>query len=245
VTKAPRVVSLVPSVTETLLAWDVVPVAVTRFCEAPGVLTVGGTKNPDLAAIQALTPDLVVVDKEENRLGDAEWLEANGMVLHVTHVRTLDDVEPTLTALARAVGRSAEVPSPAPPGLQTALQTTPPDVERVRAWVPIWRRPWMSISAATYGSSILAAAGIDNVCADAADPYPRMTLEEAAGLGPDVVLAPSEPYAFGERHRTELETVAPLIFVDGQDLFWWGSRTLAALARLRQLRQLAVGLSGR
>ena len=131
-TKAPRVVSLVPSVTETLLAWDVVPVAVTRFCEAPGVLTVGGTKNPDLAAIQALTPDLVVMDKEENRLGDAEWLEANGMVLHVTHVRTLDDVEPTLTALARAVGRSAEVPSPAPPGLQTALQTTPPDVERVR-----------------------------------------------------------------------------------------------------------------
>ena len=72
-----------------------------------------------------------------------------------------------------------------------------------------------------------------------------MTLEEAAGLGPDVVLAPSEPYAFGERHRTELETVAPLIFVDGQDLFWWGSRTLAALGRLRQLRQLAVGLSGR
>ena len=67
-----RVVSLVPSVTETLLAWDVVPVAVTRFCEAPGVLTVGGTKNPDLAAIQALSPDLVVMDKEENRLGDAE-----------------------------------------------------------------------------------------------------------------------------------------------------------------------------
>jgi ABC-type Fe3+-hydroxamate transport system substrate-binding protein len=245
-TQPRRVVSLVPSVTETLLAWGVVPVGVTRFCEAPGVPTVGGTKNPDLAAIQALSPDLVVMDKEENRVGDAEWLAANGMVVHVTHVRTLDDVASTLAALAGAVGRPATVPPPAPPGrqtaLQTALQTAPPGLKRRRAWVPIWRRPWMSISAATYGSSILAAAGIDNVCADAPDPYPHMTLEEAAGLSPDVVLAPSEPYAFGERHRAELETVAPVLFVDGQDLFWWGSRTPAALGRLQQL---AEGASGR
>ncbi|HLY83760.1 MAG TPA: helical backbone metal receptor, partial [Acidimicrobiales bacterium] len=62
-----RVVSLVPSVTETLLAWGVVPLAVTRFCEQPDLPTVGGTKDPDLGAIVALRPDLVVVDREENR----------------------------------------------------------------------------------------------------------------------------------------------------------------------------------
>jgi ABC-type Fe3+-hydroxamate transport system substrate-binding protein len=238
VTEAPRVVSLVPSVTETLLAWGVVPIGVTRFCEAPGVPALGGTKNPDLAAIQALSPDLVVMDKEENRIGDAEWLEANGMTVHATHVRTLDDVAPTLAALAAALGWPLAAPPLDPAGPETA----PPDLKRRRAWIPIWRRPWMSINAATYGSSILAAAGIDNVCADARDPYPRLTLEEAAGLSPDVVLAPSEPYAFGERHRTELEAVAPVLFVDGQDLFWWGSRTPAALGRLRQL---AVGEPGR
>jgi hypothetical protein len=48
-------------------------------------------------------------------------------------------------------------------------------------------------------------------------------------------MAPSEPYPFKERHRTELEGVAPVVFVDGQDLFWWGSRTPAARARLAQL----------
>jgi ABC-type Fe3+-hydroxamate transport system substrate-binding protein len=232
-TQARRVVSLVPSITETLLAWGVVPVAVTRFCEAPGLPTVGGTKNPDLAAIQALSPDLVVMDKEENRAADAEWLQAKGVVVHVTHVLTLDDVEPTLATLSGAVGHPARVPWPVRPALDPAPLS--PNVARLRAWVPIWRRPWMSINGATYGSSILAAAGIDNVCAAAADPYPAMTLEEAADLHPDVVLAPSEPYAFGERHRAELEAVAPVIFVDGQDLFWWGSRTPKALDRLRQL----------
>ena len=59
-----RVVSLVPSLTDTLLAWDVVPVAVTRFCEQPHLRPVGGTKDPDIGAIVALGPDLVVVNDE-------------------------------------------------------------------------------------------------------------------------------------------------------------------------------------
>ena len=49
-----RVVSLVPSVTETLLAWDVVPIAVTRFCEHPELPHVGGTKDPDVDRIVSL-----------------------------------------------------------------------------------------------------------------------------------------------------------------------------------------------
>jgi ABC-type Fe3+-hydroxamate transport system substrate-binding protein len=153
-------------------------------------------------------------------------------VVHVTHVRAVDDVNPTLARLAEAVGR----PHPAP-GFDGAIAGAAMAAGDVvaRAWVPIWRRPWMTINGTTYGSSILAAAGIGNICADAPDPYPRLSLEAAAALYPDVVLAPSEPYAFVERHRSELSVVAPVVFVDGQDLFWWGSRTPAALARLRQL----------
>jgi ABC-type Fe3+-hydroxamate transport system substrate-binding protein len=234
-----RVVSLVPSVTETLLAWGVAPVAVTRFCEAPGVPTVGGTKNPDVDAIVVLRPDLVVMDKEENRADDADALEASGLTVHVTHVRAMQDVAPTLAELASALGLSG-VPGdpvdrlgpldPLDPLDQPLAASTGP-----RAWVPIWRRPWMTISGATYGSSILTAAGIVNVYEDATDPYPTVTLEAVADLHPDVVLAPSEPYPFAERHRSQLEAVAPAVFVDGQDLFWWGSRTGAAVARLRQL----------
>jgi hypothetical protein len=98
-----RVVSLVPSVTETLLAWDVPVVACTRFCEQPTLPHVGGTKDPDVAAIVALAPDLVVVDREENRRVDAERLIAEGVAVHVTHVVDVDGVPPMLQQLALAV----------------------------------------------------------------------------------------------------------------------------------------------
>ena len=211
--------------------------AVTRFCEAPGVPTVGGTKNPDVAAIAALSPDLVVMDKEENRVDDAEALQASGVTVHVTHVRAVEDVAPTL---ARPGGRRRAGGDPRPrhrPGAGAGAggQRAARLGADLAAAVDDDQRRHLR-------SSILAAAGIGNVCEDAADPYPTVTLEAAAGLRPDVVLAPSEPYPFAERHRAELEAVAPVVFVDGQDLFWWGSRTPAALARLRQL---AAGVASR
>jgi ABC-type Fe2+-enterobactin transport system substrate-binding protein len=65
-------------------------------------------------------------------------------------------------------------------------------------------------------------------------------LESVRARNPDVVLAPSEPYPFKERHRAELESIAPTFFVDGKDLFWWGERTRRAMERLAdQLRAVA------
>ena len=90
------------------------------------------------------------------------------------------------------------------------------------------------MSGGTYGSSLLAAAGVHNVFAAARDRYPTVTLDEARAAGPDVVLAPSEPYPFAARHVPQLEEVAPVVLIDGQDLFWWGTRTPGALARLRE-----------
>jgi ABC-type Fe3+-hydroxamate transport system substrate-binding protein len=232
-----RVISLVPSVTETLLAWSVRPLAVTRFCEQPGFPTVGGTKNPDIAAITAMHPCLVVVDREENRAEDASALAAAGIPLHVLHVRAVADVGPALRGLAERLGLAGTV-------LATigrhededgAEERAKPPAARRRAFIPIWRRPWMSINAGTYGSSVLEAAGVDNVLSDEESTYPTVDLATVASKRPDVVLAPSEPYAFSERHRRELETVAPVVFVDGKDLFWWGARTPGALERLRRL----------
>jgi ABC-type Fe3+-hydroxamate transport system substrate-binding protein len=218
-----RVVSLVPSVTETLLAWGVTPVAVTRFCEQPALPHVGGTKDPDVAAVVALAPDLVVLNEEENRKEDADALAAAGLDLEVLTVRSVADVTTALAGLARRLGLEApEVPGP-PPAPPPAVAT---------AFVPIWRRPWMACGEDTYGSSVLAHLGIANVLAGRPERYPSATLDEVAALAPDVVLAPSEPYPFGERHVAELSAVAPVELVDGQDLFWWGVRTPAALARL-------------
>ena len=218
-----RVVSLVPSVTESLLTWGIEPIAVTRFCEQPSLRHVGGTKNPAIDEIIELRPDLVVMDEEENRIEDADALRSAGLAVHVTAVRSVADVGPTLTALAAALEVDAR--KLRRPEASIALSR--------RAFVPIWRRPYMTINGDTYGSSLLAAIGVANVVASSPDRYPTVALEEARAMSPDVVLAPTEPYAFDERHRAELEAVAPVRFVDGRDLFWWGTRTPAALERLK------------
>jgi hypothetical protein len=93
----------------------------------------------------------------------------------------------------------------------------------------------MTLSADTYGSSVLDAVGLVNVFADDPDRYPTVTLDDAAALRPDLVLAPSEPYPFRHRHLDELCAVADDVrLVDGKDLFWWGVRTAGALERLAQ-----------
>jgi ABC-type Fe3+-hydroxamate transport system substrate-binding protein len=90
----------------------------------------------------------------------------------------------------------------------------------------------MTMSGGTYGSSLLERLGVGNVFSEAASRYPEVGLEEVAARRPDVVLLPTEPYPFKERHIAELSDVAPAVLVDGQDLFWWGTRTPAALDRL-------------
>ncbi len=225
-----RVVSLVPSVTESLLALGCRPVACTRFCEQPALPTVGGTKDPDLAAIVALAPDLVVMDDEENRREDADALVAAGVPIHVTSVHAVEDVAPTLAALAAACGLPP--PDPWPP-------FPPPPVPAVPAFVPIWRDrtggevSWMAVGGGTYGSSLLEHVGVADVFGIDDGRYPSCDLAAVVSRRPAVVLAPSEPYPFGPRHVPELEAIAPVALVDGQDLFWWGTRTPAAMARLR------------
>jgi hypothetical protein len=101
----------------------------------------------------------------------------------------------------------------------------------------------MALGVPTYGSSLLDVLGIDNVVAREA--YAEVALAEASERRPDLVLAPSEPYPFRERHRAELAAVAPVVFVDGRDLFWWGSRTHAALGRLDAIIDEARAPRGR
>jgi ABC-type Fe3+-hydroxamate transport system substrate-binding protein len=223
------VVSLVPSVTETLVAWGIEPVACTRFCGRPGTPVVGGTKDPDVAAIVALAPDLVVMEAEENRREDHEALVEAGLEVLALHVRAVADVDTAMAALAAAVGARWE---PVAPGLVVGRP-----LAGLRVFVPIWRRPYVALGAPTYGSSVLGLLGADNVCGDLG-PYPRVALADVAGRRPDLVVAPDEPYPFGERHRPELARVAPVRFVDGRDLFWWGVRTPAAV------RRLATALAG-
>lgn len=217
-----RVVSLVPSVTETLSTWGLEPIACTRFCERPDLPHVGGTKNPDVDAIVALRPDLVVVDRQENRREDAEALRHAGVRLVTLDVCSLDGLASELATLADAVGLDI-----APDSVPSA-----PAPLDVRAFVPIWRRPWMTIGASTYGSTLLTHIGVVNVGAGLHGDYPTVDVGWVRGTAPDLVLVPSEPYDFTDEHLAELAATAPPVRVDGRDLFWWGARTPAAVHRL-------------
>ena len=226
-----RVVSLVPSSTETLLALGADVVACTRFCEQPDLPHVGGTKNPDVDAIVGLAPDLVVLDREENRVEDHDALVAAGLDVFVSDVTTV-------AAGLAVVGELADASSLDRPDPVDVIEPAAPP--RRRAFVPIWRRPWMTISAATYGASVLDHLGIDVIPTGAGAAYPTVELADLPSHDPEIVLVPSEPYEFGDAHLAELSDALPgvaVIRVDGQDLFWWGTRTPGALRRLSdQLR---------
>lgn len=219
-----RVVSLVPSATETLVALGVAPVACTRFCDRPGTSTVGGTKDPDVGAVVALEPDLVVVNDEENRREDADALRAAGLTLHSMSPRAVADVPAAVDGLADRVG--------VPPPRLTVPAAVPPVGSSVAF---VWRRPWMVQANDTYGASVLAHLGWPSVGMPGTDRYPRVALADVAALAPDLVVLPSEPYPFGPRHVPAIAEALPgsrVALVDGRDLYWWGIRTPAALGRL-------------
>ncbi|HTE05651.1 MAG TPA: helical backbone metal receptor [Planctomycetota bacterium] len=233
-----RIVSLVPSTTESLAALGVAARVVgrTRYCVHPapwvdGVRAVGGTKDPDLAAIAALAPDLIVVNREENKPAHFPALEALAP-LHVGYPRDVDGALADLRALAARVGAEAEGAALierielARQRMQAALRPSPGAAPpRFRYAYLIWRRPWMSVNGDTFIHALLAEAGGENVCAAAAERYPQLTLDELRAADPEVLLLASEPYPFEEEHAPEFGPLALRCqLVDGELLSWHGAR---------------------
>ncbi len=242
-----RVVSLVPSLTEAVAALGAPDdlVGVTRYCThgAPaGATRVGGTKNPDVAAVRALAPDLILGNTEENRLVDLQALRDAGLAVWETFPRTVADVGPLLVELAERLGRPG-----ADAGIVETLEAALADAADRRPRTPvlaltlIWRKPWMALGPDTFADDLLARCGFVNALVGADERYPR--LDPALRLRPEVVLLPSEPYAFGE---TDLPAVADLVpgaptrLVDGRLLTWHGPSTPDAL---REFADLAAALA--
>lgn len=242
-----RIVSLVPSLTETLFAIGAGArvVAVTRYCEEPAAAVaaipkVGGTKNPDLAGIQALAPDLVIMNAEENRREDFEALAAAGLTVFVTEPKTILDGIHSIAQLGELTGLAEGAAlAAAQAGRVRATLAQVEGRRAVRYFCPIWRKPWMAFNADTYAHDMLRAAGGENVCAEEEARYPTVTLDAIARIDPEIVLLPDEPYRFTEK---DLAAIAPLAlppervhFVDGKALSWYGPRIADGLARFAAL----------
>ena len=237
-----RVVSLVPSLTETVAACAPgLLVGATDWCTHPAdlaVTRVGGTKNPDIAGIVALQADVVLANEEENRLPDLDALRSAGQAVWVTRIRDLPEA---LTSLRRMITLACRQSQPA--WLDAAQQAwllpaAADPVAEVAAVVPIWRRPWMVLGRDTFAGDLLARLGISNLYASHSDRYPRIGITELRDARADLVVLPDEPYRFTASDGPEAFPGSRTALVSGRHLTWYGPSLTEAPAVLR--RQLAA-----
>ena len=233
---ARRVVSLVPSITEALVSVRrEAVVGATDWCTHPAdldVTRVRGTKNPDLAAIRALEPDVVIANKEENRELDVRRLREAGVAVHVTDIETVPQAIETFQHLFDDV-----LGWERPDWLAEAERRWCGHLPAVTAQVAIaiWRDPWMVVGRDTFTGDLVRRLGWQNVHADADDRYPRVEVADLDQAGADVVLLPDEPYVFTEEDGPEAFSRTPTELVSGRLLTWYGPSLLEAHEILNQL----------
>jgi ABC-type Fe3+-hydroxamate transport system substrate-binding protein len=243
---ARRVVSLVPSLTETVAATRrEALVGATQWCTHPAdleVQRVRGTKNPDLGAVTGLRPDLVLANKEENRRLDVERLRAAGVPVWVTDIRTLDGA---IASLRRMF--SAALGWPEPPWLAQAERAwlKPVPGPPLRAAIAVWRDPWMVVGSGTFTGDIAARLGLDNVYGGHRERYPRVDLDDVAEQGTDLVVLPDEPYPFSADDGPEMFPGRRVALVEGRSLTWYGPSLIDARSKLTaQVEAARDGTSG-
>ena len=244
-----RIVSLVPSITEALFAFNLGKriAGVTKFCTEPAdgvadVPKVGGTKNVDVEAVAKLKPDLVIANVEENEKKDIEALSAAGLTVFVTYPRTVIHATAMMRTLAEITDKKeAAAPIAAAIEAEAALaRAADRDRTPLRVFCPIWRETWMTIGPDTYMHDFLSSCGLQNVYGDSNERYPKIELADVAARRPEVVLLPNEPYRFQPRHVKEVAQAIPEIdesrihIVDGKDVCWYGPRIADALLRIRK-----------
>ena len=244
----PRIVCLVPSITELLCDLGLAPAIVGRtgFCIHPRELVrripkLGGTKNVDLDKLRSLAPTHAIVNVDENSKQDAQALAACVPSVVVTHpLAPLDNL-----ALYRLIGgvfgreREAEALCARFEAEYAAVQSAARAFQLQRVLYLIWKKPWMTVSRDTYVSRMLALVRWETVPQTAADRYPSISLEdETVGRAP-VVLLSSEPYVFRDTHAEELRRRFPdrtVALIDGEMIAWYGSRAIKALGYLARFR---------
>lgn len=253
-----RIVSLVPSHTETLHDLGLADRVVgrTRFCIHPSpwvdaIPTVGGTKDAKAERILALQPDLVVCDKDENPKALVEGLQAAGVPVVWSEI---DDVAAAAAFIER-LGALCGVPEAARIAAESTLRTLlevrpPPSAPAIPVFCPIWHNPWMTFDGSAYPSAMLEAVGLRNAfAAHEGERYFQVEPREVAASGAAWTLLPTEPFPF---HRKPVPTSdlgpcgqpARVKVVDGEALTWFGTRTARGLREMQRVAQSLRAAAG-
>lgn len=251
-----RIISLVPSQTELLYSLGLgdAVVGITKFCIHPDdwfhtKSRVGGTKAVDPVRVEALQPDLIIANKEENDRPQIEAL-ARRYPVWISDVKTLTDALDMICAVGRLTGTteqaiamadaiSNEFAALAPYASPDSAGISSTPAPLLRAAYFIWRNPWMAAAGDTFIHDMLKYCGFTNFFAGL-ERYPEIHLPDLAGPPSPIILLSSEPYPFRQRHVEEVKEILPdatIRLVDGEFFSWYGSRLLSAPAYFRHLRK--------
>lgn len=249
-----RVVSLVPSLTESLfqLGCGGRLTGITDYCVHPAesvrhLPRVGGTKNPDLKQIRAALPDLILASREENRREDLEALLADGFRVWITFPESVAGAVELLWALVRVFA----VPQMAPviDTLERAVEVTALAAENspaVKVFCPIWREPhapeparwWMTFNAHTYTHDLLRLCGAANVFADRERRYP---LAADLGEGPADPPNPERDTRYPRVTPAEIAAHAPDLILLPNEPYPFSAADRPALEALADVPAVRAG----
>lgn len=246
-----RVVCMVPSWTETLLACGVNVVGRTRYCLHPAeqvadIAVVGGTKDVQWSKVAELAPDLVIFDREENTRSMADSCPYPYFATHVTSVQ---DMPRALRLLAQQLNNTALMalaarfqavlhhPTAIQPSALPLLGHQDADPSAVlnqeKPWLYlIWRKPYMSVGRHTFIASVFAHLGLADKLPAFEPNYPELSRQDIQQLNP-VLLCSTEPYPFAKQlMATRQELQLDAVLIDGEPLCWYGIRCLRYLEQV-------------
>ncbi|HET8963218.1 MAG TPA: helical backbone metal receptor [Chitinophagales bacterium] len=244
-----RIISLVPSQTELLydLGLRNEVVGITKFCRHPeewfrNKTRVGGTKTYDFEKIEALAPDLIIGNKEENEQVQMERL-MNQYPVWMSDIFTLADALDMIARLGTLLDRTMKAEKLISQ-IQNAFSAFDSFVKKAslqpkKVAYFIWRKPYMVAAEHTFIHHLLMRCGFQNAFQPGSfSRYPEISLQQLKDADPELILLSSEPYPFKEKHIAEFQEICPnarIMTVDGELFSWYGSRLLKAPAYFSNL----------
>lgn len=242
--KPERIISLVPSITETLfyLGLGDKIVGITKWCKYPEpevkkITKIGGVIGIDIEKIKKLEPDLIFAVKEENDKDEIEEVSKFTNV-YIGEVYNLEDAYQQIYDIGKLTGiyNKAE-------DLVKNIKNDFASISNfnnLKCAYLVWNKPLMLVGGNTFINSIMQSCGLKNVF-DTRISYPEVTIAEIKKEDPDIIFLCSEPFEFKEKHKNDFEQNFPgkkILLVDGEIFTWYGSHLLKTKDYCKEIKKM-------
>lgn len=194
-----RIVSLAPSITETLFALglDKEIVGVTMFSDYPEAARlkprIGSYVSISLEKVVSLNPDLIIGTADGNRRETVEQLERVGLPVYVVNPTSLDDIFEMILNVGKITGRG-DVAKRLVHNLRKRVQfvvSQTEELEKPRVFCQVGIAPIVTVGKNTLHNKLITLAGGINVSGEEETKYPRYSIEEIIVRQPDIIIVSS------------------------------------------------------